>query len=324
MFIKYDDPSIRYTGRFGQFRTWHNDSIAATACGSYFELAFGGRECVLNFCTEFSTESYGHIWISVDGGARVEATISRFIRLRAERDGDHTVKVIYKSSVEQQHRWHTPLVGKLAFLGYEADRAGILAPDDRKTIEFVGDSITEGVLIDADRRQHTDDQFDRPWQDDAAGTYAFLTAEALGLRPYIMGYGAVGATKSGCGGVPKAALAYPYNFEGSPVTYPSCDIIVVNHGANDRGNPSYADEYTNLLKLIRERNPKSTLVSLSPFCGCFDELLPDVIESYNKKYNDNVVYISTHGWIPAEPLHPLYDGHRIVAEHLAERLSRLI
>ena len=124
--------------------------------------------------------------------------------------------------------------------------------------------------------------------------------------------------------MPKAALAYPYNFEGSPVTYPSCDIIVVNHGANDRGNPSYADEYTALLKLIRERNPKSTLVSLSPFCGCFDELLPDVIESYNKKYSDNVVYISTHGWIPAEPLHPLYDGHRIVAEKLTEQLARLI
>ena len=26
MFIKYDDQSIRYTGRFGQFRTWRNDS----------------------------------------------------------------------------------------------------------------------------------------------------------------------------------------------------------------------------------------------------------------------------------------------------------
>lgn len=60
MFIKYDDQSIRYTGRFGQFRTWHNDAIAATACGAYFELAFGGRDCVLNFCTEFSTETFGH------------------------------------------------------------------------------------------------------------------------------------------------------------------------------------------------------------------------------------------------------------------------
>lgn len=49
MFIKYDDQSIRYTGRFGQFRTWRNDSMAATACGSYFELAFGGTRLRAQF-----------------------------------------------------------------------------------------------------------------------------------------------------------------------------------------------------------------------------------------------------------------------------------
>lgn len=63
---------------------------------------------------------------------------------------------------------------------------------------------------------------------------------------------------------------------------------------------------------------------LSPFCGCFDDVLPGVVESFNQKENDNVIYISSHGWIPAEPLHPLYDGHKIVSEKLTEQLAKLI
>lgn len=47
-------------------------------------------------------------------------------------------------------------------------------------IEFVGDSITEGVLIDAECTIFTNDQLNRPFEDDVTATYAWLTAEALG------------------------------------------------------------------------------------------------------------------------------------------------
>ena len=57
-------------------------------------------------------------------------------------------------------------------------------------IEFIGDSITEGILIDPD--QHYDDAApsvdDRALQDDSTASYAWLTAQALGMRPVIMGY----------------------------------------------------------------------------------------------------------------------------------------
>lgn len=323
--FKFDDPSIRYTGRFGKTGTWSAEFMAATACGATIEIAFTGRDCVLLFNTEHSSEPFGHIYLSVDGGARVESAISPFVRVSAPDDGTHIVTCIYKSGVEQQHRWHQPLVGKIAFEGYEAEGSASLPADNRRTIEFVGDSITEGVLIDSFRRVSLNDQHNRPWQDDVTATYGWLTAEALGLRPYMMGYGAVGNTHGGCGGVPKTADAYPYNFENSPVTYPSCDFILINHGANDRGSrDSYLPEYKELLGLIRSRNPKSVLIVLSPFCGAFDDILPGFVESFNRETGDSVCYISSEGWVPAEPLHPLRDGHRIISEHLIKALKPII
>ena len=144
-------------------------------------------DCVLNFCTEFSTETFGHIWLSVDGGARVEATISRFVRIHTDSDSRHTVKVIYKSAVEQQHRWHQPLVG--------SSRSSAMKPTaPRRSSRTIGKRLSLSATRSPRACSSTptavstpDDQYDRPWQDDATGTYAFLTAEALGLRPYIMG-----------------------------------------------------------------------------------------------------------------------------------------
>lgn len=320
----FNDPSIRYTGRFGQY----GNSMAATACGATIEIAFKGYDCVLLFNTEFNAQPFGHIYLSVDGGARIESVITPFVRVCAQ-SGDsetqHIVQCIYKSNVEQHHRWNQPLIGKMAFIGYEAEASGVLPDDDRKTIEFVGDSITEGVLIDAFRRVDLCDQYNRPWQDDSTATYAWLSAEALGLRPYVMGYGAVGNTHGGCGGVPRTAHAYPYNFSNSPVTYPSCDYILINHGANDRGNrDAYLPEYEKLLELIRSRNPESKLIVLSPFCGAFDDVLPEFVEKYNAEHGDNVHYISSHGWVPAEPLHPLREGHRIIAENLVKELKKIL
>ncbi len=321
MFFNCKNENIRYTGRFGEIGA----TMSATACGAMIEYSFIGKTALMHFDVDFSFEPRGHVYVSVDGGAYVDATIDKYMRITAKGDGPHHVLVIYKSSVEMQHRWYAPLVGKIAFKGVEAEGLVPLAPDDRRTIEFVGDSITEGVLIDVDLRAYAVDQHNRTLQDDVTATYAWLCAEALNLRPYFMGYGAVGATKIGCGAVPKAAEAYPFNFDGSPVTYPSCDIIVCNHGANDRRNRErYLPEYEVLLKTLRAKNPTSKIVVLSPFCGAFDDVLPSFIEKFNAENGDNIHYISSQGWIPAEPLHPLRDGHEIVAAHLIPEIEKLL
>ena len=166
----------------------------------------------------------------------------------------------------------------------------------------------------------------RIYQDDVCATYAWLTAEKLNLRPVLMGYGAVGATRSGMGRVPAAPLSYPYNFQDSPISRPQPDVILINHGANDRSKTAeeYVTKYGELLDVIRKLNPGSKLVSLSAFCGGHHEALGQFIQSYNEKNGTEVFFIDSTGWITPEPLHPHRDGHATVAEHLAPILEKLL
>ena len=222
-------------------------------------------------------------------------------------------------------RWHQPLMGAVSFVGYRADAPAALEKDGRRIIEFIGDSITEGVLIDADFDSvspNTIDQFNRPYQDDSAATYASLTAKKLNLRPIFQAYGAVGLTRQGCGSVPRAGLIYPWVFEHVPYTGEKPDYVVINHGANDRGTDAgeYLMRYEELIDMVHDSAPKAEIVCLGAFCGAFDEELSCFVSKLNRPY---VHFVSTRGWLPAEPLHPLRDGHMIAAERLTEALRTL-
>lgn len=328
MFFTASNENIRYTGRFGRTTAWTpNDNMTAVAPGSYFEFSFKGLTAVMQFDVDLSYDPHGHVYIEVDNGVRIEATIEKYIRISSKDEGPHYVKVIYKSTVEQMNRWFQPLNNKLALQGIECDELIPLAPDDRKTIEIIGDSITEGVLTDSEK-VHTADQKNRPWQDDVTATYGWLLAEAVNLRPYFMGFGATSLHHGGCGCVPKASEQYPMNFFECPRTFPSCDYILINHGANDRASGNrpradYLDNYGEFLKLLREKNPDSTIVILSPFCGAMDEVLPDFVKQWNSENNDDVKYISSHGWVPLNPLHPTREGHAIIGSHLVEEWKKL-
>ena len=320
MFFDYKNCKADFTGRWAEYE----DSMCATTPGAYFRISFKGESAVLIFNTRWNSRPYGHVWIQLDGGNKIEASAEEYIRIEAEDSGVHNVTVIYKGNVEMHHRWHTPLVGKLAFKGFEADECLSPEPDSRKTIEFVGDSITEGVLIDDFRNpDKSNDQYNRPFQDDVTATYAYLTAKALNLKPLFMGYGAVGVTHGGCGGTPKAADGYPYCFEGREVSYSAPDYILINHGANDRsaGKEKYLAEYENLLNVIRAKNPSSKLISLSAFCGAYHEELGEFIKEYSEKNGCDILFVDSNGWIPLEPLHPRRDGHKKIADNLTAILK---
>ena len=324
-FYSYQDPSVRLTGRWD---TKNGKAAITTAPGSYFEIAFEGDLIALHFDMTGNAESYPHLWISLDGGPMVESVLTHYIRIKAKTAGKHTAAIHFKSAVEMQNRWLMPdLVGKVAFTGYDAEGAAELAPDNRKVIEFVGDSITEGVLIDEFYSPITPDrdQPNRPYQDDALATYSALTADALDLRRINMGYGAVGACKSGCGDVPLAWQAYPYNFEGSPIEYPSPDYIVINHGANDGGfsHEEYIRCYEKLLDVIIKMNPNAAIVALCSFHLEHHDELEAFIPEYNKAHGTDVHFISSKGWVARNPGHPYRDGHQQIADHLIPELKKL-
>lgn len=311
--------AVRYTGRWNVTEQF----AETTAPGSVIEIAYTGVGAVLHFNILTNCEPYPHLWMIVDDGAKIEVPLAQFLRVEGKGNGNHVIKLIFKSAVERQHRWYQPLAGKVTFLGFEAEGEGVLPPDNRKTIEFIGDSITEGVLVDAEYDPWKLDQPNRVYQDDVTATYAYLTAQAFDLKPVIMGYGAVGITCSGQGSVPKVAEAYPYYYNNAPMESLNAEYIVINHGTND--GRATADEfvagYEELLLLVRKRNPGSKIASMVPFYGRFRDELLALIPKFNEKYNDDIFIVDTDGWLPKEPVHPGRDGHIHAAKLLTEKLK---
>ena len=106
MWIGFDSPAVRLTGRWGVL---DGNRAVATAAGAYLEAAFYGELATLRFDMEGTAHPVPHVWISVDGGARAEAPLAPYLRVMAQGEGPHTVRVIYKGAVEQQRggglRW---------------------------------------------------------------------------------------------------------------------------------------------------------------------------------------------------------------------------
>ncbi len=148
-----------------------------TANGSYFEFMFSGKCAVVGFDISYCRVPFPHVYISVDGGAKIEVSLDRFVRISAD-EGEHKVTVIMKSSVETQHRWFSPIESGVTLLDIEADAFLELPPDSRPMIEFIGDSITEGISIDV-RCFNYGGNKDMIYWDDATAGYAWLTAKNI-------------------------------------------------------------------------------------------------------------------------------------------------
>jgi len=315
MILSPNNPLIRYTGRWNISES----EAVSTANGSYAEFAFSGECAVVEFGVDHCTVPFPRVYIAVDGGAKVEVPIDRFIRISAD-DGDHTVRIILKGSVELQNRWLAPLEAAVSVRSIEADEFPALPEDNRKTIEFLGDSITEGISIDVERRYVCyGGSRDMVFWDDATAGYAWLTAKALDMRPVIMGYGCLGTTRMGAGNIPDVCESYPYYSDGCPMESANADYIVINHGTNDRGadRDTFIRQYTRLLEIVRKRNAKSQIIALTPFCGALAEDIRGIVDAFNREHGDSVFFINTTGWIPPEPLHPTREGHRTVSRNLA-------
>ena len=324
MNISHLNSSIRYIGRWicGEY------AAVTTSPGASLEIAFQGDYCELLFDVKLNAEPFPHIYIQLDDGAKIETRIDHYIRVDGIDDGNHVLRVIFKSAVEDQQRWYEPLVGKLAFMGAEASGEGALPEDKKGIIEFIGDSITEGIWVDEYKMPYgaRSNHRNMVFENDSTATYAYLTAEALGMKPWIMGYGSVGITKAGGGGVPKASEAYPYCYYQNPVTPVDAEVIVINHGANDYlvSAEEYTKGYEMFLDMVRVIHPSAIIVALSAFCGCYSAELGKMVEEYNQNRSDNIRYIDTSGWIPNVPLHPTREGHKIVAQKLVKILKEII
>lgn len=319
MFYRYDDASVRFSGR------WHpEEEFAATVnSGATFQLAFEGEMVTLNFDTRENVPPFPHLWMSLDGGAWFEVPVDVYLHVMAEKAGTHVLTVTVKSLNENQERWNSPRHAMTCFRGYEAEKSGVLPPrEKKKIIEFVGDSITEGILVDTYPGLFQE-KVERVNHDDVFADYCWLTAKALGAEPYVCAFGAVGMVGAGSGHVPKAPESYPYCFADAPFTCDP-DYIICNHGANDAwaSSGAYLENYRAFLDLARKMHPRAQIILLPPFNGTHAADVRALADSYSREHSCKIDLIETEGWVPKEPLHPLRAGHKIIAAHLTEELKK--
>lgn len=304
---------IRYIGR------WHLEADRATTVtpGAFFLLAFTGSQALLHFDISGMSQPLSHLWIQVDDGCCQEVPLGKHIRITARDQGNHVAKVIFKSAVSCNQRWYPPLDGAVIFLGFDADGAGVLPPK-KKTMSFIGDSITEGVTVDVDSVPGWALGGDLVYQNDAAATFAWHTADLLGYDPIIQGFGSSGVTRGGLGGVPKASEACRFCYYETPIAYDAPEIVIINHGVNDKDDTpeNFRAGYLELINTLRQLHPHAKIVLLQPFLGIWSEELQQIAK------DEDLLYISTEGWYDNALLHPLRPGHRQIAALLAECLKK--
>ena len=116
-----------------------------------------------------------------------------------------------RSMDETQSRWKLPLVSSTSFRAFFVTGGNIQPTPHplRPEIEFLGDSITEGVNVWTSHNGQTR----KGWRDDARIAYPSQTAQMLGAEWRQVGFGYLGILKDGNGGVPKANDSFNWIYQ---------------------------------------------------------------------------------------------------------------
>jgi lysophospholipase L1-like esterase len=248
-------------------------------------------------------------------------------------ESEHTLRLVVKGFREWERRWDPPLETNIVFRGISLPQDGkLLDPPARpaRLIEYVGDSITEGVLVLYDSAQGPAVRDRWPQYSDGRRTWAYQSALSLGAEPRIVGFGRLGLTIQANGGVPPGMYSYPLIYGGVVIdTNRQPDAIVVNMGTND-GRASgevFAPLYKAYIDTIRKQYPQSTIFCLRPFAGTHGEVIRRVVGATREGGDEKVIFVDTTGWIDrdahtTDKVHLNLEGNRIAAEKLVSILKK--
>lgn len=319
------DPWVESYRCFGRWDRRAPDRAVTVNSGSYILARFTGAGLSALFDVSANKPSFPTLAWRIDDGAWQEAEAAARVRLAEGLPaGMHTVMLMARGLDEHQQRWTKPLVASLTFLGFEAGPGGKLEaalPEwDRPALsmEFLGDSITEGVLVQTDRPGRAG----WAWRTDARLSYAGQTALALGAAWRQVGFGATGLAHGGSGGAPGALYSFNLFYADCPRDAWQPDVVVVNQGTNDGGMPAaqYQPLYARYLALIREAYPKAKIVALRPFCGAQAASIKAAVEACHAAGDAKVYYVDTAGWYHGD-LHPNVAGSAGLAAKLVAALK---
>ncbi|MCX5637044.1 MAG: GDSL-type esterase/lipase family protein, partial [Planctomycetota bacterium] len=264
---------------------------------AFFDVSVNQPHCECTVQGSFPTI----VW-RIDEDKWQEAEVAPTVKLAdGLARGRHTVMLMVRGLDEHQSRWTPPLVASITFTGF-----GVAKDEKLKkpllqwikpalSMEFLGDSITEGVTVNEGRAGVVEGiPFTWPWLSDARLSYVGQTAMTLGAEWRQVGFGSTGLVLAGSGGVPGALDTFNFFYTGCPRDDWQPDVVVVNQGTNE-GYPAneYRPLYARYLTMIRNAYPKAKIVALRPFCGAQETSIKAVVEACNAAGDSKVYYIDT-------------------------------
>jgi lysophospholipase L1-like esterase len=315
------DSKLQFHGRWDRRQP---DRAITVNGGGYVIAKFDGRSITARFDMTRNKPPVPTIaWRIDDDIEWRESEIAASVELEKDlKPGPHTIFLMARGLDEHQPRWAEPLTASITFQGVDFPTGGkLLDPpaEPKLKIEFLGDSITEGVRVH--RNQPGRDTW--PWQTDALLAWPSQTGLKLGASWRQVGFGAVGVTKGGSGGVPPAPDSFDWFYKDCPRDAWQPDVVVINHGTNDGGASSekFRPAYARYLELIRKAYPNARILALRPFAGTHADDIKAEVTTRNTSGDGRVSFVDTRGWLaPADftdRVHPNAGAGPKVADKLA-------
>jgi lysophospholipase L1-like esterase len=315
---------------YGRWDLTHPGKAITVNSGSHVTASFNGTGVSAKFDTAGNTGNIPTVSFKIDDGELVEKEIAPTLELAANLPATlHTLTLFVRGMNENEARWTPPLVASTTFVGLTVVGGSIVQTPRpvRLKLEFLGDSITEGVNLHSMGPQG---QTSANWRTDGPRGYAALTAMKLGAEWRQVGFGRQGLTIVGNGGVPKAQDAFNFFYGGVPRDEWQADVVVINQGTNDRGadGATFAPLYLAFLTEVRAAYPNAKIVALRPFVGAFGTEIKAQVKARTDGGDAKVYYVDTDGWTaPADftdGVHPNQAGSVKIEGKLVTALQPIL
>ena len=249
---------------------------------------------------------------SIDGGEMIRQHITQ-PTVTLPDTGRHTVRIVADAMTKGEGKWDRERGFALKSVTPSEGGSIVGIKPQEKVIFFYGDSITEGIR--ALNMNATSDG------NSATNAYSWQCADALGVTPYLVGYGASGMIMEGSFNTMLNAIDYlskdrPVEDGVTP------DVIVINHGTNDGGQSrkKFEEAMVATITRLQEKYPGTPIVYLIPFNQAHARVIPGVVEDF-----DNTYVVETKDWsiTYTDGVHPDAAGAKAAGEQLAAALVEI-
>lgn len=301
--------------------------------GAYIRMTFTGTPGSLaaTFDITNMVTPASRVGIRIDGGASQDVDIAASIPIEIPTEntwGSHTIEIVVIATTEARPRWLSPQGPAVIFTGLTADTTIATRLQRPRSIYgmAVGDSITEGVrTLNMNAARDTD-------RNDSRLAYAYPLGDMLGAEIGVVGFGGVGISKPGSGGVPEFRESAPYLWDGKArdlATPRAPDFIIAHIGTNDPASLD-ADVVADTTALLNGWIAATAATPIIVLPGWLQRKATQIQQGIDACSDPSRVhYVDTTGWWntadSADGLHPYgYINTSDLSQRVASTVKLLI